>query len=396
MVNMVELLSPAGNFTSLSSALKNGADSVYIGIQGFNMRAHSTNFSLSELEKAVNMTHKHESRLYVCTNTMMRNQDLDGLEKMLPGVVESGVDALIVSDLGALELIRDHHLEAHYSVQGNASNTRTLHTLKKLGVKRAILSRELSLEEIKQISSNSPLEIEVFIHGAQCMALSGRCFLSSYLYQKNANCGECLQPCRKVWKMECEDGSKLILEKEDNMTHFLSPRDMCMIEYIPELMESGVAAFKIEGRARSADYVGEVTRVYQEAINTYHNGWSFKSQWLDDLKNVFNRGFDQGFYFQKPLQDSPSNQSPYIKKDVGEVVNYFSQVKAAEVRLWSDLKLGDELIIQGPTTGFVKQKAESMQIEGLDITKAIKGQNVGLKVDEKVRSGDLVYKKVKR
>lgn len=393
---MVELLSPAGNFTSLSSALKNGADSVYIGIQGFNMRAHSTNFSLSELEKAANMAHKHESRLYVCTNTMMKNQDLHALEKILPLVFESGVDALIVSDLGALELIRDHHLEAHYSVQGNASNTRTLHTLKKLGVKRAILSRELSLEEIKQISSNSPLEIEVFIHGAQCMALSGRCFLSSYLYQKNANCGECLQPCRKVWKMECEDGSKLILEKEDHMTHFLSPRDMCMIEYIPELMESGVSAFKIEGRARSADYVGEVTRVYQEAINTYHNGWSFKSQWLDDLKNVFNRGFDQGFYFQKPLQDSPSNQSPYIKKDVGEVVNYFSQVKAAEVRLWSDLKLGDELIIQGPTTGSVKQKAESMQIEGLDITKAIKGQNVGLKVDEKVRSGDLIYKKVKR
>ncbi len=396
MVNMVELLSPAGNFTSLASALKNGADSVYIGIQGFNMRAHSTNFSLSELEKAVNMAHNHESRLYVCTNTMMRNQDLDALEKMLPLVVESGADALIVSDLGALELIRDHHLEAHYSVQGNASNTRTLHTLKKLGVKRVILSRELSLEEIKQISSKSPLEIEVFIHGAQCMALSGRCFLSSYLYQKNANCGECLQPCRKAWKMECEDGSKLILEKEDNMAHFLSPRDMCMIEYIPELMESGVTAFKIEGRARSADYVGEVTRVYQEAINTYHTGWSFKSQWLDDLKNVFNRGFDQGFYFQKPLQDSPYNQSPYIKKDIGEVVNYFSQVKAAEVRLWADLKLGDELIIQGPTTGSVKQKVESMQIEGANITKAIKGENAGLKVDEKVRPGDLVYKKVKR
>ncbi|MBU4535293.1 MAG: U32 family peptidase [Euryarchaeota archaeon] len=393
---MVELLSPAGNFTSLAAALKNGADSVYIGIHGFNMRAHTTNFSLTELEKAVNMAHNHESKLYLCTNTMMKNQDLDGLEKILPLVVESGADALIVSDLGALELIRDYHLEAHYSVQGNVSNTRTLHTLKKLGVKRVILSRELSLEEIKEISSKSPLEIEVFIHGAQCMALSGRCFLSSYLYQKNANCGECLQPCRKVWKMECEDGSKLILENQENMTHFLSPRDMCMIEYIPELMESGVSAFKIEGRARSADYVGEVTRVYQEAINTYHSGWSFKSEWLDDLKNVFNRGFDQGFYFQKPLQDSPSNQSPYIKKDVGEVVNYFSQVKAAEVRLWADLKVGDHLIIQGPTTGSIKQKVESMQMEGSSITKAVKGDNAGLKVDEKVRPGDLVYKKVKR
>ena len=400
---MVELLSPAGDFSSLSAALNNGADSVYIGMQGCNMRANVSNFSMDDIKKATLRAHDFDSRLYVCTNTILKDQDFDLLEKQYPLLREYGVDAVIVADLGAVELARENDLEVHLSVQSNISNLRSLKVLKKLGVTRTILSRELSLTEISKIANKSHLEIEVFVHGALCMAVSGRCFLSSGLYGKSANCGECLQPCRKTWKLISEDDEELFLDKssekifENEMTHFLSPRDLNMIEYIPELMESGVNAFKIEGRARPADYVATVTRVYREAIDSYMSGdWKFQEQWMIDLKKVFNRGFDQGFYFKKYHQNSPYNQSTYIKKDIGQVVNYYNQVGAAEIRLWDNLKLGDEIIIQGPTTGSVTHKVNSLQIDGKSIKSALKKQHVGLLINDKVRANDLVYKRIKR
>ncbi len=400
---MVELLSPAGDFSSLSAALNNGADSVYIGMQGCNMRANVSNFSMDDIKKATLRAHDFDSRLYVCTNTILKDQDFDLLEKQYPLLREYGVDAVIVADLGAVELARENDLEVHLSVQSNISNLRSLKVLKKLGVTRTILSRELSLTEISKIANKSPLEIEVFVHGALCMAVSGRCFLSSGLYGKSANCGECLQPCRKTWKLISEDDEELFLDKsseeifENEMTHFLSPRDLNMIEYIPELMESGANAFKIEGRARPADYVATVTRVYREAIDSYMSGdWKFQEQWMIDLKKVFNRGFDQGFYFKKYHQNSPYNQSTYIKKDIGQVVNYYNQVGAAEIRLWDNLKLGDEIIIQGPTTGSVTHKVNSLQIDGKSIKSALKKQHVGLLINDKVRPNDLVYKRIKR
>ena len=416
---MVELLSPARDFQSLSAALNNGANSVYIGMQGCNMRANVSNFSLEDIKTAVKKAHDFDSRLYVCTNTILKDNDFDLLEKNFPILKEYGVDAVIVSDLGAVEMARENDLEVHLSVQANISNTRSLKVLKKLGVSRTILSRELSLLEIHELAKNSPIELEVFVHGALCMAVSGRCFLSSHLYGKSANCGECLQPCRKNWKLVSEDEEEFILEGktevsgyldvikkgkdlksfeiENTMTRFLSPRDLSMIEYIPELVKSGVHAFKIEGRARPADYVATVTRVYREAIDCYENGqWSFQNQWVDDLKKVFNRGFDQGFYFNNYHQDSPYNQSTYVKKDIGQVINYFNRVKAAEIRLWDDLKIGDEIIIQGPTTGSITHKVESMEIEGKSLDTALKNQHVGILIGQKVRPNDLIYKRIKR
>ena len=416
---MVELLSPARDFQSLSAALNNGANSVYIGMQGCNMRANVSNFSLEDIKTAVKKAHDFDSRLYVCTNTILKDNDFDLLERNFPILKEYGVDAVIVSDLGAVEMAHENDLEVHLSVQANISNTRSLKVLKKLGVSRTILSRELSLLEIHELAKNSPIELEVFVHGALCMAVSGRCFLSSHLYGKSANCGECLQPCRKNWKLVSEDEEEFILEGktevsgyldvikkgkdlksfeiENTMTRFLSPRDLSMIEYIPELVKSGVHAFKIEGRARPADYVATVTRVYREAIDCYENGqWSFQNQWVDDLKKVFNRGFDQGLYFNNYHQDSPYNQSIYVKKDIGQVINYFNRVKAAEIRLWDDLKIGDEIIIQGPTTGSITHKVESMEIEGNFLDTALKNQHVGILIGQKVRPNDLIYKRIKR
>lgn len=431
---MVELLSPARDLHSLSAALNNGADSVYIGMQGCNMRANVSNFSLEDIKTAVKKAQDFNSRLYVCTNTILKDNDFDLLEQNFPILHEFGVDAVIVADLGAVELARENDLEVHLSVQANISNSRSLNVLKKLGVFRTILSRELSLSEISYLAENSPIELEVFVHGAMCMAVSGRCFLSSYLYGKSANCGECLQPCRKSWKLISQDNEEFIfdaksefsvdsamenldeklgktdnLDKTDNidknlnktsgneMTHFLSPRDLCMIQYIPQLIESGVDAFKIEGRARPADYVATVTRVYREAIDCYEKGnWEFQDKWLDDLKKVFNRGFDQGLYFNNYHQNSPYNQSTYIKKDIGQIVNYFGRVGVAEIRLWDDLNRGDEIIIQGPTTGSITHKVKSMEIDGKTVNKALKNQHVGLLIGEKVRPNDLVYKRVLR
>lgn len=257
-----------------------------------------------------------------------------------------------------------------------------------------------------------------------CVAISGRCFLSSHLYNRSANCGECLQPCRKEWKIISEDGEELIIDTQfdtnqnkipdtinpqhttefedtkSDKTHILSPKDLCMLEYIPELIDAGVNTFKIEGRAKPADYVATVTKVYREAINTYNKGmWNQQKQenmekWKKDLAKVFNRGFDTGFYYKKPNKTSSSNKATHIKKDIGTVVNYYQKVDAAEIRLWENLQLGEEIIIQGNKTGSISMKVESMQINGTNIKKISKGQNVAIHVKEKVRPNDVVYKRI--
>lgn len=408
---MVELLSPGGSFISLRAALINGADSVYIGLKDNNMRKNTSNFSIEDLEKASKIAKEYSSKIYLCTNTMMKDKDIKLIESYLPIIKGSEIDALIVSDIGLADVAIENGLEVHISVQENISNIRTLKTLKKIGAKRAILSRELNISEIKKIANNSPIETEVFIHGAMCMAISGRCFLSYGLYNKSANCGECLQPCRKQWKLtmaqsidsefyEKDEDSVFILDKsEDNSykSNFLSPYDVAMIEHIPELIETGVDAFKIEGRARSPDYVATITRVYKEAIDSYEAGnYKFNRAWIHDLKKVFNRGFDTGFYFKQPYKTGGDNKSEFIKKDIGKVVNYYSKIKVAELQIWGDLNLGDEIVIQGKTTGSINHTINSMEIDGVAIDYCEKGNNVAVAIDEKVRPNDFVYKLIKR
>ena len=421
---MVELLLPARDKASLNSAINNGADSVYIGIQGYNMRANVSNFSIDDLVDAVKVCHESDVKLYVCTNIVMKEEDLIELRKLMPLIKSSGVDAVIVSDLGALSIAQKTDIPVHMSVQANLSNSEAVDVLKQLGVSRVILSRENSLKEIEQIAENTDMEIEVFVHGAMCVAISGRCFLSSYLYNKSANCGECLQPCRKEWKVLSEDGEELIIggvsdfkgfeelientgefeeliEPKSDKIHIFSPKDLCMIEHIPELIETGVSVFKIEGRAKPADYVATVTRVYREAINFYNEDkWNSPEllekleRWKIDLAKVFNRGFDTGFFFRKPSETSSSNQATSIKKDIGVVVNYYQKVQAAEIRLWENLEFGDEIVIQGNTTGSIIMSVGSMQVNGKNIDKISKGQNVAIHVEKKVRPNDSVYKRI--
>ena len=434
---MVELMSPAGNFISLRAALENGADSVYIGLADNNMRANVSNFSLESVSEAVDIAHDYSSKLYLCTNTIMKDKDIKKLEFDLELIKEYEVDALIVADIGLAEIAYGAGITPHMSVQENISNGRALKTLKKLGVARAILSRELNIWEIAEIATNSPIETEIFVHGAMCMAVSGRCFLSYGLYGKSANCGECLQPCRKQWTLSMaqdegsdfyykDDGnSSFILEtcSDNNLdiedqfspnincnidnnnnhravaskTSFISPNDLSMIDYVPQLLATGVNAFKIEGRARGSDYVATTTRVYREAIDVAQNEmFIYKDSWVKDLKKVFNRGFDTGFYFNRPYEISSENQAEYTKKDIAKVVNYYSEIGVAELQLWDDLAIGDEIVVQGKTTGSITQKIESMEIDNEFVEFAKKNQNVAIAIDKKVRPNDFVYKLIKR
>jgi len=417
---MVELLAPAGNFISLTSALKNGADAVYIGLEESNMRVNASNFSLEDIKKACDIANSYSAKLYVCANTIMRDKDVERLEEQLPYIKEYGADGIILSDIGLVDLVCQNDLEAHISVQENTSNFHALKTFEKLGVKRAILSRELSFNDIKSIvsklkESNSTIETEVFIHGAMCMAISGRCFLSYGLYGRSANCGDCLQPCRKEWKLtfeedenddvinfaDSDDESFIISQSYDDSyrTNFFSPKDMALIEHIPELIEAGIDSFKIEGRARSPDYVATATKVYREAIDSYNKNpksYQYNPEWMEELEKVFNRGYDTGFYFNTPYQISENNQSKFIKKDIGKVVNYYNKIKVAEIKIWDDLSIGDEIMIQGPTTGSITHTVDSMQINKQAIEKAEKGSNVAIAIDEKLRESDFIYKLIPR
>ena len=412
---MIELLSPAGNFISLRAVLENGADAVYFGLDNFNMRANAKNFSLNDLSEVSKIASQYSAKTYLCSNVILNEDSALKLKNGLEEIASSEIDGIILSDIGLIEDVVDNGLEAHISVQENISNSYTLKTLKKLGAKRAILSRELSLEDIKKTVKNSPIETEVFIHGAMCMAISGRCFLSYGLYGRSANCGDCLQPCRKNWTLsfeenkqdsvvntsEVKDESFIISKSYDNSyrTNFFSPKDMMMIEHIPELIKAGIDSFKIEGRARSPDYGAMVTNVYRQAIDEYYtnpNNYNVNPKWIEELKSVFNRGFDTGFYFNTPFKTSGNNQSKFIKKDIGQIVNYFNKVKVAELKIWDDLAIGDEILIQGTTTGSIKHKIDSMQIDGKNVKEVKKGNNVGVAIPTKVRANDFVYKLVKR
>ena len=412
---MVELLSPAGNFISLRAVLENGADATYFGLNDFNMRANAKNFSLDDLSEVSRIAKEYSAKTYLCSNIILNEDGAFKLKNQLEEIASSEIDGIILSDIGLIEDTVDNGLEAHISVQENISNSYTLKTLKKLGAKRAILSRELSIKDIKKTVKHSPIETEVFIHGAMCMAISGRCFLSYGLYGRSANCGDCLQPCRKNWTLSFEederdsvvnfsdvnDESFIISKAYDNSyrTNFFSPKDMMMIEYIPELINAGIDSFKIEGRARSPDYGAMVTNVYRQAIDEYYtnpNNYNVNPKWIEELKSVFNRGFDTGFYFNTPFKTSENNQSKFIKKDIGKVVNYFNKVKVAELKIWDDLAIGDEILIQGTTTGSIKHEIDSMQIDGKDVKRVEKGRNVGVAIPTKVRENDFVYKLVKR
>jgi putative protease len=403
----VELLAPVKNFKAIKAASKY-ADSIYFGIEKFNMRMRSENFALKDLTKITNFCHEHNLKAYLTTNILIYDNELEFLRSIIKKGKESNIDAVIVHDIAAIEIAKEFGMPFHISTQCNVSNSLSARFYENLGAERIILARELSLEKIKEIKRNlHKSEIEVFIHGAMCTSVSGRCYFSQDICgteEKSANRGSCIQPCRRRWWVREESGVEYIYDGE----RFMNSRDLCTIAYIPELIEAKVDAFKIEGRMRHPHYVDVVTKSYREAIEAYYDGTFTKKKvgrWVTELKKVYNRGFTPGFYFKRMTEEdhqhkSPTNLSHYRYIKVGQIEKYNQRTGFANITLDNGyLTQNDDIIIMSNNTDtYIHQKAEIIKVKEKEVNKTPRGTKekplvVELKVNGKVISNgeDKIY-----
>ena len=323
MIKNIEILSPAGDMECLNSALSFGADAVYLAGQSFGMRTASKNFSNEELKAACDIVHKKGKKLYLTVNTLPRNDDLSYLPDFLSYSESIGVDAFIIADLGVMMLAKKYapSVEIHISTQGGIVNFESAKAFYNLGASRVVLARELSLKEIKQIRDNVPddLEIECFVHGAMCVSFSGRCLISSYMTGRDANRGDCAQPCR--WKYhlyeENREGQFFPVYENDEGTYLYNSRDLCMIDHIKDMAKAGISSFKIEGRAKSAYYTAVTTNAYRKALDEYYEKGEKDytvSPWIrEELEKISHREYNTGFYFSKEPGQVTDNGG-YIRK----------------------------------------------------------------------------------
>ncbi len=301
-----ELIAPAGDLNKLKTAIAYGADAVYAGGKEFNLRNAASNFSLSDIEEAVEYVHERNKKIYIPLNIFAHNHHIPKLEQYLKELAKYPVDALIISDPGILEIVKDvlPEMSIHLSTQANCTNSKSAEFWFRQGVKRIVLAREMSLDEISETSSGGSYETEVFVHGAMCISYSGRCYLSSYMAGRGANEGDCAQSCR--WKYSIVEEKRpnefFDVFEDGGLTSIMSSRDLCMIQHIPELISAGIDAWKIEGRMKSQYYVATVTRVYREAIDTFFKNdvYEYQDKWLDELEKISHRGYCTGFFFGSP------------------------------------------------------------------------------------------------
>ncbi len=396
-----ELMAPAGSWACLRAAVDSGADAVYLGIRGPNMRNKAENFSLGELKKVVKFCHDKNVKVYVTVNSIVYEWDLKNNEKILEKCKEVGVDAVICWDVSVIKQAKKLGLNVHLSTQASVSNSEAVNFYKQLGIDRVVLARECSLEQIKEIIKNTKVEVEVFVHGAMCMAISGRCFLSQFTDGSSANRGVCIQNCRREYTVIDDAGNKLKLGND----YILSAEDLCALPFIEKLIEAKIICFKIEGRNKGAEYVKKVTEAYRKAVDFYFSNkddkdFNIKFKKLKDelmagLKDVYNRGLSTGFFLNKPINawnNVHGSKSNKVKREIGRVENYLSKKGVAIVKIFSgELKIEDYILIIGNTTGILEQEVESMEMNGKRVDVVKQGQLVGLKVNGKVREGDKVF-----
>lgn len=402
----IELLSPAGDLNKLKAAISYGADAVYIGGSKFGLRASSKNFDFEEIREGLEFAHTRGKKVYVTCNIIPHNDDLNGLEEYITELYNLGVDALIVSDAGVFMTAKKTcpNLELHISTQSGNTNYANAIFWHEMGAKRIVLARELSFDEIKEIREKIPsdMEIESFVHGAMCISYSGRCLMSSYMTHRDANRGECAHPCR--WKYalveENRPGEYFPIEEDERGTYFFNSKDLCMIEYIPELVKSGITSLKIEGRVKSEYYVATVTRAYRKALDSYIKdpaNYVFNLEWLDELKKVSHRHFTTGFYNDKPDEKSQNYETgSYVREYdfVGVIEGYDCEKKIAYVQVRNKLQVGDEIEIMRPLkdnecvkiSEIISQDGENIQAAPTPM------QIVGIPMN-KVDKGDFVRKK---
>ncbi len=391
-----ELMAPVGDWTMLKAAIDAGADAVYFGVKQFNMRMKAQNFSLEELTKVVDFCHKKHVKAYLTLNTIIFDNEIGELEETVKASKSAGIDMIICWDMAVLKMAKKYKVPICLSTQASVSNSESAKFYKSIGVKRIVLARECSLDQIKNIVKKSGVEIEVFIHGAMCISISGRCFLSHESFGKSANRGECQQPCRGEYLIKDPDmGGEYILGKD----YVLSPKDLCAIQFIDKLIEAGVRSFKIEGRKRSPEYVSTVVSVYREAIDLYFKNkftQKKKDQMLEKLKTVYNRGLSPGFYFGQPGKGDFATTTGSVattnKLYIGKVANYYKKSGVVLFNLESgNLKLKDKIMIQGPTTGVIEHKIKYMEVNEKQSNTAKGGDFLCIKLNKLVRKNDKVF-----
>jgi len=409
--NSIEIMAPAGSFESLAAAVQAGADSVYFGIEQLNMRSRSSyNFSGEDMEKIAGIAEENSMKTYLTLNTVIYNEELVRVREIAHLAKKAGISAVIVSDQAAISIAREEGMEVHLSTQLNISNIDTLRFYASFA-DVAVLARELTLDQVKEINdgiikddirgpSGERIKTELFVHGALCMAISGKCYLSLHQYNHSANRGACLQACRRSYLVtEKETGRELEVDNE----YIMSPKDLSTISFLDKIIEAGVSVLKIEGRARSAEYVYTVTRCYKEAVDAIFNSTYTTDEierWNSDLAGVFNRGFWDGYYLGKELGEWSStygSRSTKKKIYIGKGMNYFSKIRVAEFLLETGtLNQGDEILITGPTTGIIMTTASEIRMDDRKVNQAIKGNTISIPVDQTVRRSDKLYKVVDR
>lgn len=351
-----ELLIPAGNLENLEVAVLYGADAVYIGGQQFGLRAKAKNFSLEQMKEGIAFAHAHGVKVYVTANIIAHNDDIDGVYAYFEALKDMNADALIIADPGILSIAQEilPNMELHLSTQANNTNYKSVSFWHNLGVKRVVVARELSFREIKTISDRTPvtLDIEAFVHGAMCISYSGRCLLSNYMAGRDANKGACTHPCRWQYHLveETRPNEYMPVFENDRGTYVYNSKDLCMLEYIPDLVEAGVYSFKIEGRMKTQLYVASVTRTYRQALDDYlENPDKYKAnipQYLEEIKKCTHRKFTTGFYFQKPDEEGQIYDSnTYIRsyKFIGKVVSYDADRQMVTLQQRYKFSVGDEI-----------------------------------------------------
>lgn len=367
-MDKIELLAPAGDLEKLKTAVDYGADAVYFGGEMFSLRAGAGNLSIDQMQEGIQYAHEKGVRCYLTINIFAHNEDILPLEEYLRKVKELDIDAFIVSDPGVILMIRDiiPDAEIHLSTQANMTNYKTAQFWQNQGVERIVLARELTFQEIRQIREKLPqdMELEAFVQGAMCISYSGRCLLSNFMIERDANRGQCAHPCR--WKYalveEQRPGEYYPVEEDERGTYILNSRDLCMIQHIPELVEAGIASAKIEGRMKSSFYVATIVSAYRKAIDAYYEDpqhYVFRSEWMDELKKVSHREFTTGFYFDHPTNKDQNYQTSAYTRNytfIGVVKSYNSSTGMAIVEQRNKMTVGEEIEVFGPYTDFFSQK----------------------------------------
>ena len=405
----IELMAPAGGFDSMQAALDAGADSIYFGVEQLNMRAKSSiNFTLDDLEEITQRCGKKNVRTYLTLNTIIYDHDLSIIKTLLNRAKEAGITAVIASDQAVIHYAKTIGVEVHISTQLNITNIETV-KFYSLFADTMVLSRELSLGQVKKIADaikkenvigpgGKLVELEIFGHGALCMAVSGKCYMSLHTQNSSANRGACVQNCRRKYKViDMEDGHELEIDNE----YIMSPKDLCTLNFIDQVIDTGVKVLKIEGRARAPEYVSRVISTYKEAIDAYYAG-EFNQErvktWMGQLETVYNRGFWNGYYLGQEMgewSDTPGSLATRKKVYLGKGIHYFSKAKIAHFRLESQsVKVGDEILITGPTTGVVELTLPAIRIDDKEAEKAERGDDITFELDQIIRPSDKLYKMV--